>query len=122
MHERPVPSCTTLLHATSHAYGMGHPFHAAHTLALPAAVMGGVTRLTIALAVIMIEVSSDVHMLLPVLVAIMTVRGPCTFTFFPALSTVHCVQDSGPVTIIELPMNGQGLAFLTEVAGAAPTT
>jgi chloride channel 7 len=35
--------------------------------------MGGVTRLTIALAVIMIEVSSDVHMLLPVLVAIMTV-------------------------------------------------
>jgi hypothetical protein len=37
------------------------------------AFMGGVTRLTIALAVIMIEVSSDVHMLLPVLVAIMTV-------------------------------------------------
>ncbi len=41
------------------------------------AFMGGVTRLTVALAVIMIEVSSDVHMLLPVLVAIMTVRGRC---------------------------------------------
>jgi hypothetical protein len=39
------------------------------------AFMGGVTRLTIALAVIMIEVSSDVHMLLPVLVAIMTVSS-----------------------------------------------
>lgn len=38
------------------------------------AFMGGVTRLTVALAVIMIEVSSDVRMLLPVLVAIMTVR------------------------------------------------
>jgi chloride channel 7 len=39
------------------------------------AFMGGVTRLTVSLAVIMIEVSSDVHMLLPVLVATMTVRG-----------------------------------------------
>ena len=38
------------------------------------AFMSGVTRLTMALAVIMIEVSSDVHMLLPVLVAVMTVR------------------------------------------------
>ena len=37
--------------------------------------MSGVTRLTMALAVIMIEVSSDVHMLLPVLVAVMTVSG-----------------------------------------------
>lgn len=40
------------------------------------AFMGGVTRLTLALAVIMIEVSSDVHMLLPVLVAVMTVGSP----------------------------------------------
>ena len=39
------------------------------------AFMSGVTRLTMALAVIMIEVSSDVHMLLPVLVAVMTVRA-----------------------------------------------
>ncbi len=37
------------------------------------AFMGGVTRLTVALAVITVEISSDVHMLLPVLVAIMTV-------------------------------------------------
>ena len=41
------------------------------------AFMGGVTRLTVCLAVIMIEVSSDVHMLLPVLVATMTVSGVC---------------------------------------------
>ena len=45
------------------------------------AFMSGVTRLTLALAVIMIEISSDVHMLLPVLVAIMivsqsTLSGP----------------------------------------------
>ena len=39
------------------------------------AFMSGVTRLTLALAVIMIEISSDVHMLLPVLVAIMIVSS-----------------------------------------------
>jgi H+/Cl- antiporter ClcA len=37
--------------------------------------MGGVTRLSLSLAVIMIELSSDVHMLLPVLVAILTVSA-----------------------------------------------
>lgn len=36
--------------------------------------MGGVTRLTVALAVIMIEISDDVHMLLPILLALMLAK------------------------------------------------
>ena len=75
------------------------------------AFMGGVTRLTVALAVIMIEVSSDVRMLLPVLVAIMTVRrrfgdgkGVVSWTGLVAFFTVrrrevggcaHAAADAG---------------------------
>ncbi|PNW78323.1 hypothetical protein CHLRE_09g402051v5 [Chlamydomonas reinhardtii] len=58
------------------------------------AFMGGVTRMTVALAVIMIEVSSDVHMLLPVLVAIMTakwVADAACHSLYHGLLEVKCV-------------------------------
>ncbi|GAX85776.1 hypothetical protein CEUSTIGMA_g13191.t1 [Chlamydomonas eustigma] len=58
------------------------------------AFMSGVTRLTLALAVIMIEISSDVHMLLPVLVAIMTakwVADSLSHSLYHGLLEVKCV-------------------------------
>lgn len=56
--------------------------------------MGSVTRLTIALAVIMVEISDDVHMLLPVLVGIMVakwVADAATHSLYHALLEVKCV-------------------------------
>ena len=38
------------------------------------AFMGGVTRLTIALVVIIMEMSSEVHFVLPIMTAIMTAK------------------------------------------------
>lgn len=55
--------------------------------------MSSVTRLTIALAVIMVEISDDVHMLLPVLVAIMVakwVADAATHSLYHALLEVKC--------------------------------
>uniref|UniRef100_A0A7R9VET4 Chloride channel protein n=1 Tax=Chlamydomonas euryale TaxID=1486919 RepID=A0A7R9VET4_9CHLO len=63
------------------------------------AFMGGVTRLTLSLAVIMIEVSSDVHMLLPVLTAIMTakwVADAVTHSLYHGLLEVKCVPFLPP--------------------------
>ncbi|WIA10530.1 hypothetical protein OEZ86_000660 [Tetradesmus obliquus] len=57
------------------------------------AFMSSVTRLTIALAVIMVEISDDVHMLLPVLVAIMVakwVADAATHSLYHALLEVKC--------------------------------
>lgn len=56
--------------------------------------MGSVTRLTIALAVIMVEISDDVHMLLPVLVGIMVakwVADAACHSLYHALLEVKCV-------------------------------
>eukprot|EP00878_Enallax_costatus_P009157 GHUV01009572.1.p1 GENE.GHUV01009572.1~~GHUV01009572.1.p1 ORF type:complete len:712 (+),score=175.93 GHUV01009572.1:218-2353(+) len=58
------------------------------------AFMGSVTRLTIALAVIMVEISDDVHMLLPVLVGIMVakwVADAACHSLYHALLEVKCV-------------------------------
>ncbi|GLI66383.1 hypothetical protein VaNZ11_010174 [Volvox africanus] len=71
------------------------------------AFMGGVTRMTVALAVIMIEVSSDVHMLLPVLVAIMVakwVADAATHSLYHGLLEVKCVPflSSEPVSALSL--------------------
>ncbi len=56
--------------------------------------MSSVTRLTVALAVICVEISDDVHMLLPVLVAIMVakwVADAATHSLYHALLEVKCV-------------------------------
>ncbi|KAG2489363.1 hypothetical protein HYH03_012193 [Edaphochlamys debaryana] len=71
------------------------------------AFMGGVTRMTVALAVIMIEVSSDVHMLLPVLVAIMVakwVADAATHSLYHGLLEVKCVPflPAEPVSAFSL--------------------
>ncbi|KAK9804251.1 hypothetical protein WJX72_003440 [[Myrmecia] bisecta] len=58
------------------------------------AFMGGVTRLTISLAVIMMEVSNDVRMLLPILVAILVakwVADALTHSLYHGLLEVKCV-------------------------------
>jgi hypothetical protein len=56
--------------------------------------MTSTMRLTIAIAVIMVEISDDVHMLLPVLVAIMVakwVADAATHSIYHALLEVKCV-------------------------------
>ena len=61
--------------------------------------MGGVTRLTVSLAIIMIEISNDVHMLLPILVAIMVakwVADACTHSLYHGLLEVKCVPFLSP--------------------------
>mmetsp|Transcript_13128 Transcript_13128/g.35103 ORF Transcript_13128/g.35103 Transcript_13128/m.35103 type:complete len:785 (-) Transcript_13128:79-2433(-) len=66
------------------------------------AFMGGVTRLTVSLAVIMIEVSSDVHMLLPVLVATMTAKwiaDAVTHSLYHSLLDFKCVPFLPPEPI-----------------------
>ncbi|MEW5318605.1 MAG: hypothetical protein WDW38_009815 [Sanguina aurantia] len=63
------------------------------------AFMGGVTRMTVALAVIIIEMSSDVHMLLPVLVAIMVakwVADAVTHSLYHGMLEVKCVPFLRP--------------------------
>jgi hypothetical protein len=61
--------------------------------------MSSVTRLTIALAVIMVEISDDVHMLLPVLIGIMVakwVADAVTHSLYHALLEVKCVPFLSP--------------------------
>lgn len=56
--------------------------------------MTSTMRLTIAIAVIMVEISDDVHMLLPVLVAIMVakwVADAATHSIYHTLLEVKCV-------------------------------
>ncbi|KAJ9508857.1 hypothetical protein QJQ45_028174, partial [Haematococcus lacustris] len=63
------------------------------------AFMGGVTRMTVALAVICIEISSDVHMLLPVLVAVLTakwVADAVSHSLYHGLLAVKCVPFLPP--------------------------
>ncbi|CAL8466168.1 g5704 [Coccomyxa elongata] len=58
------------------------------------AFMGGVTRLTISLAVIMMEVSNDVRMLLPLLIGILAakwVADAATHSLYHGLLEVKCV-------------------------------
>ncbi len=58
------------------------------------AFMGGVTRLTISLSVIMMEISNDVRMLLPILVAIIFAKwtgDALTHALYHALLEVKCV-------------------------------
>eukprot|EP00892_Ulva_mutabilis_P010524 jgi/Ulvmu1/7844/UM004_0074.1 len=63
-----------------------------------AAFMGGVTRLTVALAAIMMEVSSDVQMLLPVLVAILAAKAFAD-TFVPH-SYYHSIMEVSQVPFL----------------------
>lgn len=61
--------------------------------------MGGVTRLTVALAVIMIEISNDVHMLLPILVSLMVAKwlaDAVTHSLYHGLLEVKCVPFLPP--------------------------
>ncbi|KAK9853352.1 hypothetical protein WJX84_009701 [Apatococcus fuscideae] len=63
------------------------------------AFMGGVTRLTISLAVIMMEVSSDVRMLLPLLVGIMVakwVADALTHPLYHGLLEIKCIPFLNP--------------------------
>lgn len=63
------------------------------------AFMSSVTRLTVALAVIMVEISDDVHMLLPVLVAIMVakwVADAASHSLYHALLELKCVPFLSP--------------------------
>jgi chloride channel 7 len=58
------------------------------------AFMTSTMRLTIAIAVIMVEISDDVHMLLPVLVAVMVakwVADAATHSIYHTLLEVKCV-------------------------------
>ncbi|CAD7698710.1 unnamed protein product [Ostreobium quekettii] len=67
-----------------------------------AAFMGGVTRLTVSLAVIMIEISNDVHMLPPILVAVMIakwVADSWTHSLYHGLLEVKCVPFLPPQPI-----------------------
>eukprot|EP00051_Salpingoeca_urceolata_P010072 m.122720 g.122720 ORF g.122720 m.122720 type:complete len:922 (+) comp16573_c0_seq4:343-3108(+) len=63
---------------------------------------GGVSRLTIALTVIMIEISDDVHMLLPIMISILIAKwiADCTtHALYEALMETKCM----PVLATELP-------------------
>eukprot|EP00873_Tetraselmis_striata_P043550 jgi/Tetstr1/463814/TSEL_008628.t1 len=58
------------------------------------AFMGGVTRLTVSLSVIMMEISNDIRLLPPVLVAILiakTLADMCTHSLYHGLMEVKCV-------------------------------
>jgi chloride channel 7 len=58
------------------------------------AFMGGVTRLTVSLSVIMMEISNDIRLLPPVLVAILiakTLADMCTHPLYHGLMEVKCV-------------------------------
>ncbi|KAF8068428.1 clcD [Scenedesmus sp. PABB004] len=71
------------------------------------AFMSSVTRLTVSLAVIMVEISDDVHMLLPVLVAIMVakwVADAACHSLYHALLEVKAVPflDHEPVSRFSL--------------------
>ncbi|KAG1669629.1 hypothetical protein FOA52_010789 [Chlamydomonas sp. UWO 241] len=79
------------------------------------AFMGGVTRLTMSLAVIMIEVSSDVHMLLPVLVAIMTakwVADAVTHSLYHGLLEVKCVPFLPPEPVSKYSLDLVPVSFV----------
>lgn len=63
------------------------------------AVMGGITRLTVALAVITVEISDDVHMLLPILIATLVakwVADACTHSLYHSLLQIKCVPFLSP--------------------------
>jgi len=59
-----------------------------------AAFMGGVTRLTVSLSVIMMELSNDIRLLPPILVAILiakTMADMCTHSLYHGLMEVKCM-------------------------------
>lgn len=64
------------------------------------AFMGGVTRLTVAVAVIMMEVSNDVRLLLPLLVAVLAAKtvadAGCGEPLYHGMLSVKCVPFLGP--------------------------
>lgn len=71
------------------------------------AFMGGVTRMTLALAVIMMEMSNDVRILLPVMVAIMLakwVADAATHSLYHGLMEVKCMPflPRDPVSSVSL--------------------
>ncbi|KAK9840815.1 hypothetical protein WJX81_006821 [Elliptochloris bilobata] len=72
------------------------------------AFMGGVTRLTISLAVIMMEVSNDVRMLLPILVGILVakwVADAATHSLYHGLLEVKCVPWLPPEPSARRPLD-----------------
>ncbi|KAL4429222.1 hypothetical protein ABPG77_010201, partial [Micractinium sp. CCAP 211/92] len=71
------------------------------------AFMGGVTRMTLALAVIMMEMSNDVRILLPAMVAIMLakfVADAATHSLYHGLLEVKCVPflPKDPISTMSL--------------------
>lgn len=67
-----------------------------------ASFFAGVSRLTIALAVIVTELSNDIHFLLPIMLAVMiakSIADTATHSLYHALLEVRCVPflDSDPV-------------------------
>ncbi|KAK9806419.1 hypothetical protein WJX73_004486 [Symbiochloris irregularis] len=72
------------------------------------AFMGGVTRLTTSLAVIMMEVSNDVRMLLPLLIGILVakwVADAATHSLYHALLEVACVPFLPPAPTTSVSMD-----------------
>jgi len=64
-----------------------------------AAFFGGVSRLTMSLTIIMIEITNDVHMLLPIMVAIITskwVADNTTHSLYHALIEAKCLPFLNP--------------------------
>ena len=73
-----------------------------------ASFMGGVTRLTLSLAVIMMEVSNDVRMLLPLLVGVLTakwVADAASHSLYHGLLEAKCVPWLPPTPVSGVPLD-----------------
>ena len=81
--------------------------------------MGGVTRLTVAVAVIMMEVSNDVRLLLPLLVAVLAAKtvadAGCGEPLYHGMLSVKCVPFLGPAP----PRSAAPLDLVPAAAAAA---
>ena len=83
------------------------------------AFMGGVTRLTVAVAVITMEVSNDVRLLLPLLVAVLAAKtvadAGCGEPLYHGMLSVKCVPFLGPAP----PRSAAPLDLVPAAAAAA---
>ena len=81
--------------------------------------MGGVTRLTVAVAVITMEVSNDVRLLLPLLVAVLAAKtvadAGCGEPLYHGMLSVKCVPFLGPAP----PRSAAPLDLVPAAAAAA---
>ena len=76
------------------------------------AFMGGVTRLTVALAVIIIEMSSEVHFVLPIMAAIMTAKWIADMLEPHSIYEDALFKDAVPFLAGEHPQDGVELEIL----------